>query len=51
MYLFSRGGGHGALDPPSFDEMQKERDNTKSHKDAFQKVLSYAIPKCIVLPF
>ena len=47
------GGGLGApvLDPPSLDKVLKERDNTKSHKDAFQKALLCAIRKCIVLPF
>ena len=43
--------GAPVLDPPSLDKVQKERDNTKSHKDAFQKALLCAIRKCIVLPF
>lgn len=43
--------GAPVLDPPSLDKMQKERDNKKSHKDAFKKALLNAIPKCICLPF
>ena len=43
--------GAPVLDPPSLDKVQKERDNTKSHKDAFQKALLCAIRKCIFLPF
>lgn len=46
-----RCAGAPVLDPPSLDKVQKERDNTKSHKDAFQKALLCAIRKCIVLPF